>query len=267
MFAKVARTALCTLILLAAFVMLPGCYLRYPGYWSAEFKLRSRSLEEISHVPALDSLARSYGREIFADECWHCHGKSGEGEPKWCPALNTGEWIWGGSLEDLFHTIKYGVRNFSEPHDFRRSWSVIPFPLTRWAVMPRFDQTLSPEQIVRVGSFVRAIREGKESEPEGARLFGEHCSSCHGSHGEGAVQAGVPRLAGPVWVSPRHRDHLEEYISVGGYITTSRDFSVQSPTFGYELSTMPAWGRIYDDVQIKSLAIFVKSLSSDQRPR
>jgi cytochrome c oxidase cbb3-type subunit 3 len=49
----------------------------------------------------------SAGKEIFIGKCAACHGQAGEGGVG--PNLTDQYWIHGGSINDVFRTIKYGV--------------------------------------------------------------------------------------------------------------------------------------------------------------
>jgi cytochrome c oxidase cbb3-type subunit 3 len=47
------------------------------------------------------------GKSIYESNCATCHGKSGEGNAG--PNLTDDYWLHGGSLKDIFKTVKYGV--------------------------------------------------------------------------------------------------------------------------------------------------------------
>lgn len=59
----------------------------------------------VTFVEAEDRLA--HGQELFVQKCAPCHGQSGEGGVG--PNLTDKYWINGGSISDIFKTIKYGV--------------------------------------------------------------------------------------------------------------------------------------------------------------
>jgi cytochrome c oxidase cbb3-type subunit 3 len=72
--------------------------------------LGNASLEEIEKNPALLALARARGKTVFGDNCAPCHGSGGAGA-KGYPNLNDDEWIWGGGLDQIMHTIQFGARS------------------------------------------------------------------------------------------------------------------------------------------------------------
>jgi cytochrome c oxidase cbb3-type subunit 3 len=47
------------------------------------------------------------GKKIYADNCKSCHGAEGQGGVG--PNLTDEYWLHGGSLSDIFKTVKYGV--------------------------------------------------------------------------------------------------------------------------------------------------------------
>ena len=74
------------------------------------------------------------GRSAFQNNCMQCHGSGGAGTVGY-PALVDDDWIWGGSLAQIYKTIEHGIRN-SDPD-------------SRTSMMPKFgvDNLLTPAQI------------------------------------------------------------------------------------------------------------------------
>jgi cytochrome c oxidase cbb3-type subunit 3 len=56
----------------------------------------------LTEAPAIES-----GKTIFAQNCAACHGKNAEGVVG--PNLTDEFWLHGGEVNDIFHTIKFGV--------------------------------------------------------------------------------------------------------------------------------------------------------------
>ena len=72
--------------------------------------LSSASLADIEKDPALLALARARVKTVFGDNCAPCHG-SGAAGARGFPNLNDDDWLWGGSLDQIMQTIRYGVRS------------------------------------------------------------------------------------------------------------------------------------------------------------
>lgn len=75
------------------------------------------------------------GKEIFVATCAACHGRAGEGGVG--PNLTDEYWIHGGSVKDIFKTIKYGW-----PDKGMKSWK----------------EDFSPVQIAQIASFIRTLK-------------------------------------------------------------------------------------------------------------
>ena len=75
-------------------------------------------------TPDLYAFAMAGGKAAFGDNCTTCHGTGGAGG-KGYPNLNDDDWIWGGSLEEIYYTLNYGIRSghdearFSEMPSFK----------------------------------------------------------------------------------------------------------------------------------------------------
>ena len=90
------------------------------------------------------------------------------------PTLADDDWIWGGSIEQIWQTIKYGVRI----HDKRQG------------LMPAFgrDELLTSQEITQVSLYVRSITmDVKEATKQdliaGEEIYNQNCASCHSADG------------------------------------------------------------------------------------
>jgi cytochrome c oxidase cbb3-type subunit III len=88
------------------------------------------------------------GKNVYTMNCVACHGQKGEGGVG--PNLTDDYWLAGGSVQDLFKTIKYGRQEKG-----MRSWK----------------DDLSPMQIAQVTSFIKSLHgttpaNGKEPQGE-----------------------------------------------------------------------------------------------------
>lgn len=84
------------------------------------------------------------GAKLFGENCVACHGAKAEGNTIG-PNLTDDYWIHGGSIQDVFKTIKYGW-----PAKGMRSW----------------QESFSPVQIQQLASYVKSVH---GSNPENAK--------------------------------------------------------------------------------------------------
>jgi len=87
----------------------------------------------VKQLSGEDELAA--GQKIFEVTCFACHGKAGEGGVG--PNLTDEYWLHGGSIQDVFKTIKYGW-----PDKGMKSWK----------------DDFSPSQIAQLASYVRSLQ-------------------------------------------------------------------------------------------------------------
>ncbi|MAT34515.1 MAG: cytochrome-c oxidase, cbb3-type subunit III [Ponticaulis sp.] len=196
-------------------------------------QLVDASLDDILRDQSLRQFADAAGSSTFGDNCATCHGAGGQGFPGY-PTLADDVWLWGGSLQEIEHTIKYGIRQDNEE--------------TRFSMMPAFgrDKLLEVGQIRAAAHYVRTLSglEAPSHESEmGAEVFQKECSTCHGDDGTGNVEEGAPNLTDSEWL------YGSDYNTVYETIYSARN------------SRMPAWGERYNDATIKALAVYVYSLS------
>src|ERR1700687_4800455 len=153
--------------------------------------LGAASLADIEKDPALLALARARGKTVFGDNCAPCHG-SGAAGAKGFPNLNDDDWLWGGSLDQIMQTIQYGARS---GHAQTHEGQMLAFGK---------DGTLKKEQIVTVANYVRSLsglstRPGYDAK-DGAKIFVDNCTTCHGEQGKGNQELGAPNLTDKIWL-------------------------------------------------------------------
>jgi cytochrome c oxidase cbb3-type subunit 3 len=185
----------------------------------------------------LRTFAVSAGASLFKVNCIQCHGSGAQGSVGY-PNLNDDSWLWGGTPDQVYVTLKHGIRSLTDPE-------------TRDSMMPSFgkDGILDAGQIKNVTHYVLQMA-SLEHEPAlataGATVFAENCVACHGEKGEGNVDFGAPQLNDAVWL-------------IGG---TAAQISGQitAPRHGM----MPAWEPRLGDTNVKMLTAYVMSLGGGQ---
>jgi cytochrome c oxidase cbb3-type subunit 3 len=221
-------------------------------------KFNGASFEDIQQDKALYSFAVAGGKAAFKDNCATCHGTGGAGGNGY-PNLNDDDWLWGGTTDAIYDTVKYGIR-FT--HDE-----------TRESEMPAFGDMLDITQIDEVANFVEGLSQGdakviaalkivadnaeadeeldlSESEDltiRGAAIFAENCTMCHGEKGTGVQEMGAPNLADSIW-----------FYSEGDKASIVKQ--MKQPRHG----VMPAWIDRLDDDTIRQLTVYVHSLGGGQ---
>ena len=202
-------------------------------------RLAAASPQEIASDPQLSDFARAWGRPAFAENCAPCHGAGGGGAKAY-PNLNDDEWIWGGKLEDIAHTIRYGIR--SGERDGRQG-----------AAMPAFgrDGILKRADIETVADYVRSLgglpADAKADLAGGRKIFVDNCAVCHGEDGKGKRELGTPDLTDAIWLYGSAKELIVEGIWNG------------------RGGVMPAWAGRLDEATIKALAVYVHSFGGGEK--
>jgi cytochrome c oxidase cbb3-type subunit 3 len=202
-------------------------------------RLREATPAQIVADPELRAFAIAGGRGAFANNCAGCHGAGGQGAVGGFPSLADDDWIWGGSLEAIQHSIRHGIRA-NESDDQRQS------------MMPRFgaDNLLTRAQIDDIAEHVLSLTDratDQAAAARGAPLFAEQCASCHGERGEGNREFGGPRLSDRIWL---HGGGKRDIVAT---ITNPR------------LGVMPAWGQgRLDPAMVNMLTVYVHALGGGE---
>jgi cytochrome c oxidase cbb3-type subunit 3 len=190
---------------------------------------------DILNDPALTRFATAGGRSMFKVYCSQCHGTGATGAPGY-PNLNDDEWIWGGTIDQIYATIAHGARSTTDGD-------------THFNLMPAFgDGILDKAQISTVARYVASLSglEGGQDTPEGKQLFADNCVACHGDTGQGLPELGGPSLNDRIWLYEGSVAGIEAQLS--------------KPRHG----VMPAWQSRLGDEAVKQLAIYVHGLGGGQ---
>ena len=199
-------------------------------------KLKTATLEQIEKTPELQAYALAVGQSIFGDNCATCHGTGGTGGAGY-PNLRDDVWLWGGTLEDIQHTLTVGVRS--------------NHPETRFSQMPAFgkDGLLTPAQVDDMTEYVVALSHRKANAAavqRAATTFAEQCAACHGVNGEGMQAQGAPNLTDADWLYGSSRE------AIHGQIWNGRG------------GVMPSWSGRFDPETIKALAVYIHANAGGQ---
>jgi mono/diheme cytochrome c family protein len=203
--------------------------------------------------PAYDALL-SRGAEVYAANCFACHGGTGNGRGPLAANLSPQardftdrNWMASQSDGVLFTSVQRGVTGTS---------------------MPSFAGRLPQDDIWAVVAYVRGFSPGVrlDSAPDavpapadagqGRELFQARCAGCHGAdgHGDGPAAATLgtrPRdLADPGWLAGRSDEQLVGTLSAG-----------------LPGTAMPAFGDELTPQQSRAVVGYLRELAgADQRP-
>jgi len=199
-------------------------------------RIQAASLEEINSDTDLLNFAIAGGRSAFAVNCSQCHGLGAAGGRGYAN-LNDDAWLWGGTLEDIAQTVRFGIRSNHEE--------------TRLGDMPGFlrDGILDRAQVADAAAYVLSLSGGAEDQAavaRGAEVFAENCTACHQEGGVGNPEVGAPNLSDEIWLYGGDKETVLTTIANG------------------RAGVMPAWTGRLDDATIKQLAVYVHSLGGGQ---
>ncbi|WP_295692108.1 cytochrome-c oxidase, cbb3-type subunit III [uncultured Maricaulis sp.] len=191
--------------------------------------LEGASIGEIENDPELLGFVLAAGETVFRDRCGTCHGVGGQGFVGY-PNLNDDVWLWGGSYDDIRHTLQVGIRS--------------EHPDTRFSQMPAFgrDELLSRAEIGEVTDYVLSLS-GTSADAgaisRGQAIYDSQCASCHMADGRGDRAQGAPSLTDQDWLYGGSREQIMASIHRGPY------------------GVMPAWEDRLEETTLDALAAYV----------
>ena len=192
-------------------------------------QFESANFGDVLADETLYAYAIAGGKSAFGDNCATCHGTGGAGAPGY-PNLNDDDWLWGGSVDDIYQTLRYGIRsNHLE---------------TRFAEMPAFGDMLSAEEVSSIAAYL--VEEEQNNVSVGATLYEENCAVCHGDTGMGGQDFGAPNLRDAIWFYGGSKAEIE--------------LQIKKPKHG----VMPAWEDRLSESTLRQLTIYVHSLGGGQ---
>lgn len=201
-------------------------------------KISAAALSDIKADEELLSFAVRGGRAAFGDNCAPCHGSGAQGFVGF-PNLNDDDWIWGGTLDDIYTTIQNGIRWDSNDD-------------TRLSDMPKFldDEMLNRDQIKDVTQYVLSLSGGNsdaEAVVRGAVVFEQECAVCHSATGGGDRSVGAPNLSDAIWLYGGSEQEIFSTIAHARH------------------GVMPAWAGRLDAATVKQLALYVHGLGGGEQ--
>ena len=201
------------------------------AHWTRQ--IAAQDIPAIRADPALLAFVRSDGHRLFGDNCAVCHGSAATGGAGF-PDLTDRDWLWGGTPEDIAHTIAVGVNSPASPQ-------------TRVSQMLAFgrDGILDNDAVLAVANYVKSLSDpawakGKAAAiRQGQAIFAENCTVCHGPEGHGSQQLGAPDLTDGHWLYGGDIDTIYQSIHAG------------------RQGEMPAWEHRLSPVDRKILTIYL----------
>ena len=174
-----------------------------------------------------DETALKVGARLYINYCSTCHGSDARGA-RGFPNLRDGDWIWGGTPDDIKTTIMHG----------------------RQAAMPAWEAALGGERGVdEVAQYILSLS-GRATITElankGKAKFEIFCVACHGADGKGNTAVGAPNLTDDTWLYGGSLTRISESVAKG------------------RSGKMPAQGDFLGEAKVHLLSAYVYSLSQQQ---
>ena len=178
---------------------------------------------------ALDPQARHIGEHLFLNNCAQCHASDARGT-KGFPNLTDGDWLYGGSPEQIRTSITQG-RQGNMP------------PMGSVVGAPDDVKNLAHHVLSLSGSPHDALRAAL-----GKGKFGA-CAACHGADAKGNQALGAPNLTDKVWLHGWGEEAIVAMVTKG------------------KLNQMPAQEGRLTPSQIHVLSAYVWGLSHPTSPK
>lgn len=203
-------------------------------------RLAAASTTEIASDAELQEFARAAGESVFGDYCATCHGAGGAGAPGY-PVLADDVWIWGGSLAEIEHTLRVGVRS---GHTDARMSQMPAFG--RDGILNRAQIGDVTEHVISISAARTRLDPDRAAAERGAVLYQEQCAICHGATGAGDRSVGAPSLNDDLWLYGGSREEIRRQIETG------------------RGGVMPAWETRFDAGTLRALAYYVHEMGGGE---
>ncbi|WP_444994091.1 cytochrome-c oxidase, cbb3-type subunit III [Aliikangiella sp. IMCC44359] len=183
-------------------------------------KYSNISIDKLANIKQ----ATEMGKRIFMNTCFGCHGSDARGNPGY-PNLTDKDWLWGGSPDQIKHSIVNG----------------------RTGAMPPFGNSLTANQIDELVQYVGQLSQHKvdiKKAAAGKKTFDTQCFVCHGKDGKGNIAVGAPDLTDNIWLYSGSSTSIAKTIREG------------------RTGQMPAHAEILGEAKSHLVAAYVYSLSN-----
>lgn len=181
---------------------------------------------------AADPQAKEMGYRLFQNYCAQCHGADAQGSKSF-PNLADGNWLWGGTPEQIKTTITGGRTGVMTPKGTK----------------PDMDA----EQVKDVVHYARSLA-GLTGDSirvqRGKELFPQACAACHGPDGRGNADAGYPNLT----LAGRARLYGSQEAEMIDIVTKGRT------------NQMPGFGEFLGAGKVHVLTAYVWGLGGGAKP-
>ncbi len=201
-----------------------------------EALLNETPLADVEQNAELNDFAKNAGQAVYNTWCVQCHQAGGAGA-KGYPVLVDNDWLWGGTIDDIYLTVNHGIRTEDDMD-------------TRYSQMPAYGDFMSEEEISSLVAYVQTIS-GQDADATlaetGSQLFYDNCAACHGDAGTGDIFQGAPDLTDRIWLFGGDEAALTETI-------TNARFGV-----------MPSWSaRGMSEADIRAVSLYVHQLGGGE---
>lgn len=176
------------------------------------------TLPEIATNPK----ALKVGQRIYLQNCAQCHGSDARGQ-KGYPNLTDNDWLYGGTPDDIIHSLLYG----------------------RHGQMAAWKDVFDDEGIEELTSYVLSLSGRKVNlrQAQAGKTKFAVCAACHGVDGKGNTALGAPNLTDNIWLYGGTRQDIRDTLLYG------------------RNAVMPAWKDFLGADKVQLVAAYVWSLS------
>jgi len=144
---------------------------------------------------AADPAVLKMGQRMFSNNCAQCHGADAKGRYGF-PNLTDGDWLYGGSTDDIKASITNGRRG----------------------AMPAWGEVIKDQGVKETTAYVMSLS-GRKGDPAdisaGKKGFQMYCAACHQSDGTGNPAMGAPNLANGIWLYGGSPEQIAQTIRSG----------------------------------------------------